>query len=52
MNQNNNPIEDPVNGYKIENLGQHSSKDMGLGHPENFVIDILDKKRNGYYVEL
>lgn len=52
MNQNNVPIEDPVNGYKIENLGQHSSKDMGLGHPENFVIDILDKKRNGYYVEL
>lgn len=42
----------PSNGYKIENSGPHSFKEMGLTHPENFVIEILDKKRNGYYVEL
>jgi hypothetical protein len=45
-------MQNTSNGYTIENLGQHSSKEMGLGHPENFVLDILDKKRNGYYVEL
>jgi hypothetical protein len=52
MNQNDNSMQDTSSGYKIENLGQHSSKEMGLAHPENFVLDILDKKRNGYYVEL
>ena len=41
--------EDIYNSYDILNLDQPN---IGLTHAENFVIDILDKKRNGYYVEL
>jgi hypothetical protein len=53
MNQNNESApKDPHTGYSIGNLGQHSSAEMGMSHPENFVIEMLDHKKNGYYVEL
>ena len=51
MNENKRIIskENIYNSYDILNLDQPNK---GLSHAENFVIDILDQKRNGYYVEL
>ena len=51
MNKDNKEFtkEDMYDTYEILNLDQPNT---GLSHAENFVLEILDKKRNGYYVEL